>query len=171
MMDHPVATLGSVNDVVWLTDDEQSAWRSLLLMHQQLNARLARDLAEQCDGLAYQDYVVLVALTDQPDGRLRSNELADRLAWEQSRLSHHINRMSGRGLVEKVACPTDRRGAFVAITPAGRDLIERAAPSHVASVRRWFFDRVAPEDVGAVARVADAVLAGLADDATAARGS
>ena len=50
-----------------------------------LTAALARQLAaESC--LSYQDYLVLVALTGQPDGRLRLFELGRILGWEKSRL-------------------------------------------------------------------------------------
>ena len=41
------------------------------------------------------DYDVLVALSER--GPLRINELGEALAWEQSRLSHQLRRMRGRG--------------------------------------------------------------------------
>jgi len=49
--------------------------------------------------------------------------------------------MAGRGLVRKEKCESDRRGAFVVVTPQGRREIEAAAPSHAAAVRRPFIDR------------------------------
>jgi len=65
------------------------------------------------------DYEVLVHLTDNPEGWLRVSELAGLLQWERSRVSHHIKRMERRGLVERVECSVDGRGAFVWITPSG----------------------------------------------------
>src|ERR1700712_3612907 len=123
----------------WLTDDEQRAWRRLLQMTSRLAARLNRDL-QQSSGLSLADYDVLVLLTERPDGRLRVFEIADDLQWEQSRVSPHLARMERRGEGAREDCTTDRRGAFVVLTAAGRDAIEKAAPEHVATVRQLVFD-------------------------------
>lgn len=149
-----------MEDVRWLDEREQQAWRALQLMQMQLEARLARQLTDDA-GLSYADYVVLVALTGSPDGRLRPHELGTTLGWEQSRVSHHVSRMVQRGLVERRPCDGDRRGAFVAVTPHGRTTIEAAAPGHVDAVRRWFVDRLTPAQLDAVGEVASIVLAGL----------
>jgi DNA-binding MarR family transcriptional regulator len=107
--------------------------------HAQLTAALARRLAAE-SSLSYQDYEVLVALTDQPDGRLRVFELGETLGWGKSRVSHHLARMGERWLVRKVPCGTDRRGSFVAAIARGRREIE-SAPGHVSAVRKLFIDR------------------------------
>lgn len=154
----------------WLDEREARAWRGLQHMHAQLNARLARQLADDSD-LSYPDYVVLVALTDQPEGRLRPFELGAVLGWEKSRLSHHVSRMVARGLVARERCPNDNRGSFVVVTRRGRSAIERAAPGHVEAVRRYVIDRLTPEQLEAMAEIAATVLdALLADDEPAPRG-
>lgn len=150
-----------VSDVQWLDEKEQRAWRSLQMMQMRLTAHLARQLATS--GLSYSDYVVLVSLTDQPDGRMRLYELGRGLGWEKSRLSHHIARMADRGLVTKVRCGSDRRGAYVVVTNRGRKEIEAAAPGHVEAVRRLFVDRLSPEQLDHIAAAAEAVVAGLDD--------
>lgn len=144
----------------WLDEREERAWRALQLMQMRLEGELARQLAAD-SGLSYPDYVVLVALTDTPDGRLRLFELAEVLGWERSRLSHHIARMSGRGLVRKEPCESDRRGAFVVLTAQGRREIEAAAPGHAAAVRRLFVDRLTAAQLDAVGDAAETVLAAL----------
>lgn len=144
-------------DVPWLDAREQRAWRSLQLMQMRLEGALARQLATD-SGLSYPDYVVLVALTDRPDGRMRLFELADVLGWERSRLSHHVGRMANRDLVTKEKCGADRRGAYVVVTPHGRREIENAAPGHVDAVRRLFLDRLTAAQLDAIADAAEAVL-------------
>src|SRR3954447_8181571 len=104
-------------------------------MQLRLEGELARQLAE-ASGLSYPDYLVLVALTDRDDGRMRPFELGAVLGWEKSRLSHHVSRMVDKGLVTKEACRDDRRGAVVAVTKEGRRAIRKAAPGHLAAVRR-----------------------------------
>ncbi|MFN2557672.1 MAG: MarR family winged helix-turn-helix transcriptional regulator [Nitriliruptorales bacterium] len=151
-----------MDEARWLDDQEERAWRALQLMQMRLTAQLARDLAAHSD-LSYPDYVVLVALSDQSDGRMRLYELARVLGWEKSRLSHHLARMAQRGLVMKEKCASDRRGAFVVATECGRDAIERAAPSHVESVRRLFIDRLTPRQLATISAAAETVLAALSE--------
>jgi DNA-binding MarR family transcriptional regulator len=148
----------------WLSRAEQHAWRSFLRMQEKLAARLGRELLTE-SGLSPPDYGVLVELTDAPDGRRRLQELAKALEWEQSRMSHHIARMTKRGLVGREECLDDGRGVLVAITPAGREAIEAAAPHHVAAVRRVFIDRMTPEELGTLARISDRIVAALEREA------
>jgi len=144
----------------WLTEREQRAWRGLLQMNSALDARLNREL-QQASGLSLADYDVLVLLTEAPDGRRRVFEVAEDLQWEQSRLSHHLARMQRRGLVAREECTTDRRGAFVVLTDAGRDAIEKAAPGHVDTVRQLVFDGLSEEQVAMLESFVGRVLARL----------
>jgi DNA-binding MarR family transcriptional regulator len=146
----------------WLTDDQQWAWRGLVHMTSRLDARLNREL-QRASGLSLADYDVLVLLSEAPDGRLRVFELAEDLQWEQSRLSHHLARMQRRGLVAREECTTDRRGAFVVWTDAGRDAIEKAAPAHVATVRQLVFGGLAQEQVAMLESTVNQVLSRLAE--------
>ena len=150
--------------VRWLSTQEERAWRSLQFMQMRLEGELARQLAAD-SGLSYPDYLVLVALTDRPDARMRLFELADALGWEKSRLSHQVRRMADRGLVRKEKCDSDRRGAYVALTPDGRSQIEAAAPGHVAAVRRLVIDRLTPSQLDALGKAADVVLAAIEEPA------
>src|SRR5690606_27285766 len=141
----------------WLDEREEQAWRALQLMQLRLTAALSRQLARDSQ-LSYPDYLVLVVLTDEPEGRLRAFELARILGWEKSRLSHQVRRMAERGLVKKEPCEEDRRGSYVAITPAGRRAIERAAPGHVEAVRRYFADVLTPRQLDSVRSAAEVAL-------------
>jgi DNA-binding MarR family transcriptional regulator len=73
--------------------------------------------------------------------------------------------MAERGLVARRASPEDGRGAYVAITPAGRHAIEEAAPAHVALVRRLLFDGLTGDDVRTLASVALSVIRRLDEQA------
>ena len=146
----------------WLTEDEQRAWRGLLRMTAQLNARMNRQLQDDF-GISLADYDVLVVLSEAPDGRRRVFELTDVLAWEQSRVSHQLARMQRRGLVAREECPTDARGAFAVLTQAGRAAIEHAAPAHVEMVRQLVFDGLSPDQLTALTAVTARVLDRLRD--------
>lgn len=153
------------SEVRWLSAEEQHLWRGWLKLNAQLNLTLQREL--QVDsGLSTPDFEVLVNLTDREDGRLRMSDLASRLMWERSRLSHHVGRMERRGMVERVECPSDGRGAFIVITMQGRAAIRGAAPGHVQAVRRLVFDGLDDDDVSVMSRLVDTLLSRLAEPPT-----
>jgi DNA-binding MarR family transcriptional regulator len=153
-----------VNDAVrWLDAGQQRAWRAWLDAHAHLSARLNREL-QAGSGLSLSDYDVLVHLTDVPEGRLRSFELAEGLQWEKSRVSRQVARMAERGLVAKEAAPEDGRGAYVTLTRAGRRAIEDAAPAHVDLVRRLLFDGLTAAQVRTLESIARSVVRRLDAD-------
>lgn len=130
-------------------------------------ARLRRRLGQRMQrdtGLSEADYAVLVSLSESPGGRLRAFELSGAVEWEKSRLSHHLTRMVHRGLVERQACPTDSRGAYIAVTDAGRSAIAHAAPQHVDQVRQCFIDLLTPAQLDTLAEISNTVLAHLANE-------
>ncbi|MET8261460.1 MarR family transcriptional regulator [Micromonospora sp. NPDC005205] len=133
----------------WLDEREDRAWRGYRRMRRLLDLELARELTQDA-GLSEADYDVLSDLSETPQGRLRLRELADRMLWSRSRLSHHLTRMQQRGLVTREECADDARGSVVVLTPAGRQAIESAAPGHVAAVRRHLIDLLTPAEVDAL---------------------
>lgn len=151
---------GLVIDTRWLDEREMRAWRGFQAMQMRLEGELARRLLAE-SGMSYQDYAVLVALTDQPDGRLRQYALAEVLGWEKSRVSHHIARMTRRELVSRETCASDARGTFVVVTDQGRRQIEAAAPGHLDAVRELFIDRLDSQQLETLAAIAGRVLAAL----------
>ncbi|MEU3521975.1 MarR family winged helix-turn-helix transcriptional regulator [Streptomyces sp. NPDC006654] len=145
----------------WLNSTEEQAWRGLLRAFEQLVTRTGRPIQSEF-GLSAADYTVLAELTRIPDGRLRVLELAKVLGWEKSRVSHHMARMSKRGLVEREVCSYDRRGVYVSVTPLGRAAIEEAAPRHVEDVRRLFLDHLTAGQIAFLAEITE----GLVDNLT-----
>jgi len=129
-----------------------------------LNAQVNRDLARD-SGLSEPDYDVLSNLAEAPDQRGRLSELAARMLWSQSRLSHHISRMEQRGLVTREDCETDARGSVVVLTKQGQRTLEKAAPQHVESVRKHIIDQLSPDQIKALGDIAETVVGHLGDPA------
>jgi DNA-binding MarR family transcriptional regulator len=132
----------------WLTPAEQRAWRAHLAAHKLLEHRLDRELQEF--GLSFNDYEILVNLSENPDRRMRMSELATATIQSRSRLSHQISRMEAKNLVVRETCPDDRRGTYAVLTEHGWETMREVAPRHVAGVRRHFMDRLSPELVRAL---------------------
>jgi DNA-binding MarR family transcriptional regulator len=132
---------------VSLTDDQHETWfaymRVMLRLSYEMNRQLQAD-----SGVSLADYHVLNALADSPGGRLRLSDLAARIAWERSRLSHHLQRMSARGLVDRTPSPQDGRATDAVLTDAGRAALRAATPGHAALVRTMVFDGLDPALLG-----------------------
>lgn len=122
---------------IWLDERQEEAWRALHAMRTQLLGHLSRRLAAQ-SGMSEAEYEVLVALSESPEGRMRSRDLGRALQWQRSRLSHQLDRMETRGLLRREPCPTDARGCVAVLTDTGRESIGKAARLHVADVRHCF---------------------------------
>ncbi|GAA3991035.1 MarR family transcriptional regulator [Allokutzneria multivorans] len=145
-------------DTAWLSDDEDKAWRAFRRLLTALPARIGRDLAAD-SRLSSADYEVLSTLSEKPDRRRALKDLAAKMEWSRSRLSHHASRMEARGLIEKEPDPQDARGCVLRLTDNGFRVLEEAAPHHLASVRSRFLDHLSPEELAVLgtlsARVAD----------------
>src|SRR6266581_8488949 len=144
----------------WLDDRQQHAWQGFLHLNQDLTAVLEQQLARD-SGLSGADYRVLHPLSEAPGGLLRARDLGSEIGWDRSRLSHHLSRMEGRGLVAREECAEDARGLMVRLTKAGRRAIEEAAPKHAEAVRRYFFDQLSNDEIETMAAALDRVLANL----------
>ena len=144
----------------WLTGPQERAWRRYRRMRTLLDLQIARDLHRD-SGLSETDYDVLSTLSEKPGSSWRARDLAAQLLWSTSRLAHHVGRMEQRGLVTRQPYADDARGALISLTEHGRATLERAAPPHVASVRRHFMDLLTPEEVAALDSIAEKVIEAL----------
>ncbi|HEY4021111.1 MAG TPA: MarR family transcriptional regulator [Pseudonocardiaceae bacterium] len=142
----------------WLSADEEQAWRAFRRLLTTLPARLARDLAADT-GLSMTDYEVLSTLSEKPDRRWPLKDLAAKMEWSRSRLSHQTTRMQDRGLIDREPDPTDARGCLLRLTDTGFAILEQAAPPHLGSVRDRFLDHLDPAELRLLgeisARIAD----------------
>jgi DNA-binding MarR family transcriptional regulator len=155
--------LDGVENPRWLDVDEDRAWRGWLAMAELLRSQVAHDLLAD-SGLSDSDYLVLVQLSESEGRRVRMNDLAARLNWSKSRLSHQLARMQARGLVEREECPSDARGAFAVLSPGGLAEIERAAPKHVESVRRHLIDILDREQLAQLSAISERIVGHLSTE-------
>lgn len=132
-------------DQPWLTDDEQSLWRSYLAVTKRLWEQLDKDL-EDSMGISLNDYDVLVCISEAEGGSIRMSALADRTFQSKSSLSHSARRLEERGVISRRTTVSDKRGRLCELTDAGRELLESAAPHHVASVRERLLSPLSPVD-------------------------
>jgi len=139
----------------WLNTRELAAWRNFVSALGPLMDSLETDLAPH--GLTLGDYEVLVHLSEAPERRMRMCDLAQALRLSPSGLTRRLDGLVRHGLVERRASPTDRRVMHAHLTEPGFDLMMRAAPDHVDSVRRHLLDPLDTTQVDQLANIFAAV--------------
>jgi DNA-binding MarR family transcriptional regulator len=78
-----------------------------------------------------------------------------------------VDRLERDCLVERRACPTDRRGAFAALTEAGLARLNEVLPDHIDLIEKWFTSRVGASDLDSLLGTLRLVRDGVRPDATA----
>ena len=144
----------------WLDGDQQRAW----LAYVRVTLRLAYEMNRQLladSGMSLPDYDVLTALSVADGERMQITVLAAQIGWERSRVSHHVRRMSARGLVTCDLSSADRRVTEVTLSGRGRQALEEAAPGHVELVRRLFFGGLPADLVGPLSEALESVYANI----------
>ncbi|MFB7498711.1 MarR family winged helix-turn-helix transcriptional regulator [Streptomyces sp. NPDC056161] len=138
------------------TSEELRIWRDFIetteALRSELSSRLQRD-----SSLSPGDYAVLLALREAEGRQLRSSELAARIGWQRSRLSHQIGRMERRGLIRREECVVDNRGAQVVLTAEGAEAFRNASLPHLRAVWELFVDVLTPDQVAAVGEITAAL--------------
>lgn len=142
-------------DVPWLDEQQLRAWVGLIQLSARIVALSDGELRRR-HGISGRDYELLHHLSGAPEGR-RLRELAERIDDTSSCITHRINRLRSRGLVDKHPDPSDQRARLVRLTPSGRALLDAAAPDHVRRVRRWVIDPLDDADLAELTRIAGAL--------------
>ncbi|WP_327139717.1 MarR family winged helix-turn-helix transcriptional regulator [Nocardia sp. NBC_01327] len=139
-----------------LNERETRAWVSFQHMRIEVNVVLARMLTREF-GLTEADFVILLRLSNSPQHRMRARDMAAALQWDRSRLSRQVSRMETRGTVVRAPSEGDARGYDVTLTEAGCAAFQAAWPSYVAGIRHCFADVLAPDQLDALADIADTI--------------
>ncbi len=101
-------------------------------------AQAAEARITAASGLSAQWFEVLIRLARSPERRLRMTELAAQTTLTPSGLTRAVDRMVAAGLVERQACPTDRRSTYAVLSKDGEKRLMRALPVHVALLEELF---------------------------------
>jgi DNA-binding MarR family transcriptional regulator len=132
--------MGVSNDAV---EVRAQGWRRFVALHGLIETALERAL-EAGHKLSVVEYTVLDALGRQDGWHMRMQQLSRAAALSGSATTRLVTRLEDRGLLTRVLCADDRRGIYTELTPAGRQLLAEARPTH---------DRVLEESLAAAARI------------------
>jgi DNA-binding MarR family transcriptional regulator len=84
-------------------------------------------LCEGGHGITRREWAVLAQLNGQPQGVLPS-VLAERMRRDRARTSRTLTALLGKGLIQRMVLPHDRRSVRVSLTPAGQALYDELMP-------------------------------------------
>jgi DNA-binding MarR family transcriptional regulator len=152
-----MATRTDTPEARLLSAPELRAWRGMLRAHAALAKALDAQL-EAAHGLQLSSYEVLMYLADAEDQRMRMCDLASTILLSRSGLTRLVDRLQREGLIERVACADDARGAFAKLTPLGRDRLAAARVTHLDGVRAMFIDLFSPDELALLGVSWDRVL-------------
>lgn len=132
-------------DPVWW-----DAWRGIIFANARVLQAVEPELQKR-SGLSLTFLDVLSRLYDEPQRRLRMQELAQRSLFTRSGMTRLVDRIEKAGFVRREQVPGDRRGVFVILMPEGERVFESAMAKHRSDIEREFGSRLSPEQHRAVA--------------------
>ncbi|MFO1184519.1 MAG: MarR family winged helix-turn-helix transcriptional regulator [Bauldia sp.] len=129
-----------------------AAWARLLRAQRLLLDAVEADL--KADGLPpLVWYDVLHELAEADSGRLRHRDLSGAMLLAKHNLTRLIDRMAEAGLVERQAVDEDARGAFLALTPKGREMRRAMWPVYRRAIEQHFADRLSEAEIATLAAI------------------
>ena len=135
-----------------MPEPKLEAWRSLLQAHTALTASVGRALAEE-DLPPLTWYDVLSTLERAPEKAARPRDLGCGVSISRSGLTRLLDRMESANLVERVACPSDRRGTWVVLTDAGQRMLTRMRPIYESELAETFAVGLSDEEAETLTRL------------------
>jgi DNA-binding MarR family transcriptional regulator len=142
-----------------LDERELRAWRGMLRAHAALTKALDADL-DAAHALPLSSYEVLMYLNDAEDRRLRMRDLASSVILSRSGLTRLADRLEREGLIRRESCPSDARGAYAVLTPAGAEKLAAARATHLAGVRSLFLQLFSDAELDALGDAWERVVPG-----------
>lgn len=128
----PSVRLASVNDLLLYRLGQLTSTAGAMVVR----------LCEGGHGITRREWAVLAQLQGQPQGVLPS-VLAERMGRDRARTSRTLTALQGKGLVERVVLPHDRRSVRVSLTPAGQVLYDELMPQ-VQAINARILDALTP---------------------------
>ena len=126
--------------------NEQEAWVGWVRASQLVMEAIEQELKEAgFPPLAWYD--ALLELDGAPEGKLRLSELGEKMLLKKFNVTRLVDRMEKEGYVTRVACDTDARGAYAAITPKGKKRRVAMWSSYRDAVHKHFLAHLSEKEM------------------------
>ena len=122
-----------------------AAWIRLMRIQSRVLGAVEQDLKKAgFPPLAWYD--ALLELSRSPQGALRPVELEKQMLIPQYSTSRLIDRLVDEGLAARRECKIDKRGQFVEITEAGRELQKKMWNAYSAAIEKHVGSKLSDPD-------------------------
>lgn len=108
---------------------------------QSVKKRVVEDIRTY--GLNPTEFAVLELLYSKGDHPIQ--KIGDKVLIASSSITYVVDKLENKNLVERKACPKDRRTTFAAITAEGKKLMDDIFPNHKRSIQEIFGGLTAKE--------------------------
>ncbi|HEY3051691.1 MAG TPA: MarR family transcriptional regulator [Gaiellaceae bacterium] len=119
---------------------ELEAWINFLRAHAAVTRQFNAELLAT-HGLTINDFDVLAQLSLAPEQALKRVDLAERVLLTPSGITRLLKGLEDAGYICNRRCDEDARVTYAVLTPEGREKLDEARKTHVASVRALFSER------------------------------
>lgn len=113
-------------------DQALKLWVVLSRAHRAIEQHATTSVARH--DLTLAEFAILEVLHHK--GPLLLGEVQRKILVSSGGITYLVDRLEKRGLVERRACPEDRRARYAALTPSGEELMVRVFPEHAACLER-----------------------------------
>jgi DNA-binding MarR family transcriptional regulator len=124
-------------------------WEGLSRAHNSMTAAIEKDMLPKA-GMPLAWYEVLLHLSCTPQGLMRYQDLAKVAGISDSGASRRLEQMVNAGFIDRKSCPTDRRGVYAHITPAGQAGFDKAHAVFMRSLDRNLASHLETDDAEAM---------------------
>ncbi len=136
---------------ITLSAEHLAAWDQLARAHAAVSGRAQEALTEAgLPPLAW--YQLLNALSAAGEEGMRMSDLAEAMILSRGGLTKLLDRLVSAGLVERRACPTDRRVSNAILLPAGEKLFAEMRPVVEAELETSFVGSITGEEAELIAQ-------------------
>jgi DNA-binding MarR family transcriptional regulator len=155
--------MGAADTTRWLDAQEQQTWIQLSTMILRLQPVLSAQLQREF-GISHFEYLIMARLSEEPGSMLRMSVLATVSGSSLPRLSQAVSRLEKRGWISRRPDAENSRYTVAVLNPAGLQQLREAAPSHVADVRKFVFDRLTKAQARQLGVICQRIVDGLPPD-------
>ena len=128
------------DDIDWLDAEEQALWQLLVTAIRSVEAAMDKCIRREL-GLDASCYTVLIALSEEADGKASSHQISERLAWPIENIRPIAEKLESLNLVT-FKSGVDADNFAVGITAAGIEALRKGAPIYVEGVREIALGRL-----------------------------
>lgn len=144
-------------------ESRNTTWQLFLTTYSKLTDLIEQELA-LADLPPLTWYDVLLALSESPEHELRMHELAEIMVLDRSNLTRLVDRLEAKGLACRKSCPTDRRGAYAAITEEGLAMQQKMWPVYEQAIAKYFGCHLSDPEVEVLSKVLKRMIAGVREN-------